>query len=438
MKDDFDNKMKKLFKKEIHKPSSFDYNIKNFSYKSSRKKIIMQFATATVGLLLCTGVVFATTTIIKNEKNKDNSRGLGKGVDTAIENGYIENTNMDYIEQTASVMNEEEIVNDVSVQAKVNNFLMDDRNISLEFEFVFGENIDEYVDLNNIHVIDFKDLKITDDENRYLNEGSGWQAFPSGVIKEHHLVNLMYDVFGEDFPKSRELHLSFNKIVITEEAPTIEERKETVLTGEWKIDLEVPEKMYNRTDDYYKVISCDNENFEIYTTKATDTGFEIGLYVNNLEVPKYPMEIYDMEAEIMNNPDLTMEEKNEAINNIEFSSPYRDMLNEYHKKYKVIDTHGNGALYIPDISETKPDGYGGRTWSTNDIEEGPECYVENENGEQFIASMSPSRKQDGNFRGEKYSYYETFEMTKTDATDKVKVVLYCYGEPVTIQLEKIK
>ena len=52
--------------------------------------------------------------------------------------------------------------------------------------------------------------------------------------------------------------------------------------------------------------------------------------------------------------------------------------------------------------------------------------------------MSPSRKQDGNFRGEKYSYYETFEMTKTDATDKVKVVLYCYGEPVTIQLERIK
>ena len=31
-------------------------------------------------------------------------------------------------------------------------------------------------------------------------------------------------------------------MIITEEAPTIEERKEIVLTGEWKIDLEVPEK----------------------------------------------------------------------------------------------------------------------------------------------------------------------------------------------------
>ena len=66
-------------------------------------------------------------------------------------------------------------------------------------------------------------------------------------------------------------------------------------------------------------------------------------------------------------------------------------------------------------------------------------YVENSNGEKFECTMSPSRRAKCDWlEGNKFDFYETFGMTKYDATDKIKVVLYYYGEPVTIELEKVK
>ena len=64
-------------------------------------------------------------------------------------------------------------------------------------------------------------------------------------------------------------------------------------------------------------------------------------------------------------------------------------------------------------------------------------YVENEKGEKFEKSLSPSRRQDANFiDGKKFSYYETFGLTKYSATDKLKVQIMFKGEPIIIELEK--
>ena len=66
-------------------------------------------------------------------------------------------------------------------------------------------------------------------------------------------------------------------------------------------------------------------------------------------------------------------------------------------------------------------------------------YIESSNGEKFVSTLSPSRRQNQNFiDGNKFDFYETFSMTKYDTTDKIKAVLYYYGEPVTIELEKVK
>ena len=53
--------------------------------------------------------------------------------------------------------------------------------------------------------------------------------------------------------------------------------------------------------------------------------------------------------------------------------------------------------------------------------------------------MSPSRKQDGNFiDGNKYSFYETFDLTKSDASDKLKVRVMYYDKPYIIELERVE
>ena len=66
------------------------------------------------------------------------------------------------------------------------------------------------------------------------------------------------------------------------------------------------------------------------------------------------------------------------------------------------------------------------------------CYVLNSNGEKFTSTLSPSRKANNNFvAGNKYDFYETFNMTKYDSTNEITVIIEFYGEPVEIKLEKI-
>ena len=64
-----------------------------------KKRII---ATTCVGMILMSGVVFAAN--IDNIKNY--FRGLGNGIDSAIENGYVENPEMDYIESNTTLSKE--------------------------------------------------------------------------------------------------------------------------------------------------------------------------------------------------------------------------------------------------------------------------------------------------------------------------------------------
>ena len=65
-------------------------------------------------------------------------------------------------------------------------------------------------------------------------------------------------------------------------------------------------------------------------------------------------------------------------------------------------------------------------------------YVENEMGEKFECNFSPSRRCKNLFlEGNKFDFYETFNMVKNNSTQNIKVVLYYYGQPVTIELEKI-
>ena len=64
-------------------------------------------------------------------------------------------------------------------------------------------------------------------------------------------------------------------------------------------------------------------------------------------------------------------------------------------------------------------------------------YIENSNGTKFECTMSPSRKYNREWlENNKYDFYETFNMNKYNATDKITIVLDYYGETVTIKLEK--
>lgn len=382
-----------------------------------RKKII---ATVCASFVLVSGIVVATNI----EKVKTHFRGLGEGVDTAIENGYISEPNVEFVN-----------VENIGADVKLENFLMDDVNLSVNFMFDFDENIKDIIDMEKVNNIELSDLIVKDEENRIIYSSPNQEAFEK-YCKENNLdytfcefnenymnnglnafivskssdsIELMYNMYSKNFPKSKKLYFSFNTITITEY--TQEKEIEYEINGVWNATIDVPEKMYNRTEEYYKVVSCDSDDFEVYTSKVTEKGFEIGVIISNIEKPEFDYDKYEKYCII-----------NEAYNKREIT------LEEYRKSDFVIWFDELEYLLRPiSLSNTK---------LTSKQTEA--SYIENENGKKFEYVQSPSRKQLNEFLGEnKFNFYDTFSMTKKDATQKIKVVLYYYGTPVTVELKKI-
>ena len=304
-----------------------------------KKKII---ATACASLVLVSGIVIATNI----QKSKEETRGLGEGIDTAIENGYIAEPNVEFVN-----------VENVGADVNLENFLMDDVNLSVNFVFIFDENIKDTIDMEKVRDIELSDLIVRDEENRIIYSSPNQEAFEK-YCKENNLdytfcefnenymnnglnafistksdnhIKLTYNMYAEKFPKSKKLYFSFNTITITEYTPEKETKYE--IKGDWSATIDVPEKMYNRTEEYYEVVSCDHPDFEVYASKVTNTGFEIGAIISNIEQKKYPEELWQEERKIMDKymDVVDKTQMNVEINELWSNPKYKEMKEEYEK-----------------------------------------------------------------------------------------------------------
>lgn len=407
------------FEEEISSNRSFEKNMLG-GYTMKKKIIAIICGTLT----LVSGIAFATT--ISNH-----FRGLGDGIDTAIESGYIEKTDMNFINSDTTVKNKNKIINNLPVNIKIEDFLMDDVNLSTQLTLKFDEKINDIIQYDNIRNIELEDLMILDEENRIIYGGnnktrfedfctehnlnytfgennenyinSGLNYFPNSIIEGENTVNLIYNIYADRFPKSKKLIYYFKNIVISQE----NSEEKIFISGDWKFEFDVPKKMYTRTKEYYKVINCDNEQFQIYTANLSDTGLEIGLRIKDTEMPTRTLSIEDLKQ---------MQTLNEDINKQKISQEEADKIK---KKYEEYVYKSNPISISP---------YENRKVS----------YVENSNGEVFQSTLSPTRKAHQKWiDNDEYDFYETFSMTKYNSTDKIKLVLFYYDQPVTIELEKI-
>ena len=131
---------------------------------------------------------------------------------------------------------------------------------------------------------------------------NGLNSFGKYINKESNTIQWIYNMYAEGYPKSKELNFYFTEITIYNEGyyPLEVESKKCVLKGKWEIHLDVPEKMYNRSEEYYKVVSCDNDKFNVYTSKVMDTGFELGILISDMVQPVAPTELVKKQIEISN------------------------------------------------------------------------------------------------------------------------------------------
>ena len=391
-----ENEIKLIFTEDLELPSSYKYMIRNAIYSKQNQKKFQKFYSLKMAITVCTCIIITTSIVFAKDIIDciQNFFGHNVGMDTAIENGYIDLPSIDYLESNGT-------------KIKINKFLMDNYNLNMDLSVKLKETIPS----NKILKMNFTDMIITDDNNNILfcqnktvfdeycnthNLDYKWEETNDSHINsgcnyyiksnENDEINFIYNIYASNFPKSKKINIKFNEIVISENENI--ERDNLTIKGNWNFEINVPKKFYEREEISYKVKKCSNDKIKI--TKAivseTCTKFELEME----EKPDLPYNLDDDEAT-----------KNRKIDEY-FEWQKNLSTEEYLEQRKFKDE-----------------------------------YIENEKGQKFYPSKSTDQDSGYSNLEMKYLiYWQTFDLTKYDATNTLKVFLKYKNEDVIVELEK--
>lgn len=433
-----------ILSKDLQTPNSYtqrvNYTLRTLPEKKNNimsKKIKFAFATVCCCLCLTVGVVFAKN-YIKDFFN------FNAGMDTAIENGYIEEPKTEYIE-----------VNDT--EAKIENFLMDDFN----FSFTVSIKLPDNLDASKIARGRLVNLIITDEENRtiycenkdtfekfkqgkdlkyefgeygenFVDNGSNW--YIKEKDSETNTLKLIYNLYTPNkYPKSKKLNFSFTNINLSERE--IYENEETVLQGNWSIDVDVPEKFYNRECIVYTVESCSNKNMTITQAEVYDTcmKFKFDLAFKKIyEEGDTEEEINKKGAELFYEQQKIEEELKEKymVRDFQAEAKAKELQEKWLKEHseEIAKEGFCTTTGTPEIwgftSEANYKAYHDAYKNIQLFDE--DIYVENSDGKRFYPSEDGTGELLYNedwVESKIKNYNRTFTLTKYDATDELTVHL---------------
>lgn len=392
---DIDSQIKKDLSADLPLPESFTNMVRNTiksqKSKKQKKKVIMlkTMAAACACILVTTSLVFAKDiTKFINTFWKEN-----KGIDTAIENGYIHQPNREYTESKGT-------------KIRVNEFLMDENNLCLTFSLKPKEGIN----LNKIQKIDFSDMIITDENKRILycedkntfeeyskkneldnvwkeesetniNSGSNWFI----QSKSETEIQLVYNLYASQFPQSKKINIHMTQIILFLQEDKSEEN--ITLTGDWELTIDVPKEFYQSEKIVYQVKECNDPNIKSSKITVSETN------------TKFEMEI---------------EEKAEL--------PYEMTDDEETKERKINE-------YIEKQNQESFEDYQNRKKFKNE-------YIENEKGEKFYSTSSSMENSGYSNNNKGIKYWQTFTLTKFQATDELILHITYQGDEIIIKAVK--
>ena len=368
----------KIFEKVKMKIAISNVQEEDIEMNKSNKNIGKGIGIAACVLVSMAGVTFATNYAVNKFGNN-----ASKGVQTAIENGYISEVNSNYKE-----------ANGISVN--VNSFVLDDYNFDISFNVKFNENykIEDMLkmDIFDLKIVNEKGEKVfatreleseemqklykTEQEakEKYENYSGSYSESCDKIDDNEIRFNLTATGNEKTFPESKKLIITFNKLRISK---WIEDKnEETILSGNWNYEIDVPENMAKTNITNYKLKSISDKNYKFEKAYCSNTAFKI--YLNNcsgiswnekdcVENSKgekfYPAQRSDGDGEISTNVDGTVKFHNTYnLTNIKYTlsngtetsdgivstgDRITISVNNTSKTYKIVikgDVNGDGKV----------------------------------------------------------------------------------------------
>ena len=178
--DSLDQYIQGVVTKEIYEPEDYIRAIKSsLDSKDRHHKYFSLYKVAiiVICLLFTSGIAYATYNYVKNNFNRR------KGIETAINNGYIMNVDGEPVTS-----------NDISL--KIDQILLDDYNLDISFDLEF-KNMEIPED---VQLIKFENVLITDENNNILYHSGSKDIFDN-FVKSNNL-NLKYKNYNKKYINS--------------------------------------------------------------------------------------------------------------------------------------------------------------------------------------------------------------------------------------------
>lgn len=292
MKDSLDQQLEKIFKEhrdndlpnktKIVIENTFT-NLEKNMYKN-KKRIVHKITACFAVFIVGCSIVFA-----KEIKNLAQSvfnydvRGT-QGVQVAVDKGYIQNIDMEYIEVD-------------NTKFKIDYVTMDDTNLALNFNFLLDVNAEGFkgISFYNMKIYDDSGNIIYTEEEEYPNDGI---SLGIGIVKpvyinENNIVQ-SFLIESDRFPKTKNLRITFDKITLYNENHGNPITKE--INGDFDVVVELDEKFYNRKTTMYNIESTEgNKDIGLEKAFLTDTSFN--LIINNPKLNKISVELKEENGE---------------------------------------------------------------------------------------------------------------------------------------------
>lgn len=346
-----------------------------------------------ISMILILVILFFSTYIVAKEIVKIFFKDTSKGVEKAINSGYI------------NKIDDENYVESNGLEIKVESILMDDYNLCINFNMKINIK-----DNKEIGFCSFPNLLITDENNNLIvtkftsKEKSNLSEIIKGkdtgkypgindgsesihlTHKEGNEYICSYSTHSLEFPKSKKLDIAFDRVVLysskNDLGEVLEEKK-----GKWKVSIDLPEEFYNRMTDIYVLKNTNDKNLELIKANISNTGIRVNF--KSKWGDKYYNE-FDSEEEKLRKLNKAYEHRQ--------SMPFEYIINRPPLKNAYIETANGKKIYPAGTS----DGDGGMSTGAN-----------------------------GNLE-----YTQLFNLTKYDLTDEIKVVIE--KEELFFDLDKSK
>lgn len=279
----------------------------------NKKKILIN---KKIGLVACAFLIFTTGVFAKDIENyiKKIFNNSTEAINSAVENGYVQNEDMDY-------------VYDKDIGIKVDNLVLDNLNLDISFNFETKKGNVKSIRFDTFNIKTESGKIVYNSEFEYVENPDElpiynsltWNNAPEKISNTNFSDSILLGLRqnSEDFNK---LYFEIESLNLVYEDETVEK-----VSGFWSFNITIDEKMKKSTTIKYS-IEKENEYVESCTGILSATGMIIEL---NLTDPLDPMRYIQENSEKIDNIGLFY-----LRNGTELIEPSRlEIQNATHTKY---------------------------------------------------------------------------------------------------------